>query len=174
MPATDSRARRKSRGYTMVELIMVLMILVMLCATVFTLIFSGQRTYQRINANRVAAMNTRDALAYVDMRIRQNDFISGVQLAECPLNGGNCLIINDLGNDRIATWIYFDEGKLYEYTNLRDMDPVVRDSTMIAELDSFDVTMDENNVITKTVTYTAPETGQTRTITSSVALRSVQ
>lgn len=160
-------------GFSTVELVMVLMILVMLCAMVFTLIFAGQQSYTRINANREASMNTRDALSYVDMRIRQNDYIGGATVKVCPTTGENAVYIEDFEHPGLATWIYFYNGQLLEFYNLIETDPDPVDSTLIAELDSFSVELDERGIITKTVTYT-PEDGQTRTMASSVALRSVR
>ena len=165
----------KSGGFSTVELIMVLMILAMLCVTVFTLIYSGQQTYTRINDNREASMNTRDALAYIDMRIRQNDYLGGATVKPCPTTGENALYIEDFANPGLATWIYFQNGRLLEYYNYLDIEPVPDDSTVIAELDSFDIWLNEDdNIIEKTVTYTSAQSGKTQTISSSVALRSVR
>lgn len=173
------------RGYTMVELTLVMLLLALFGITIMTLIQSGSTAYDKIAKNRTAESNARVAIGYIDVRMRQNDQRGSITLKPNPLGDGSALVIREMldGSD-YYTWIYFaydadpltgeQVGALYECNLLlKDELPSLELSQRISSLDSFTFELLENGAIRQTATYTyqTDSTPESHQLSSVIALR---
>ena len=99
---------KNTKGYTLVELMVVLAIMGILGTTLVTMMNTGGQLYRNSNAVMDAQSNTRLAMSYITMRIRQNDVSNGINVdttSPFPV-----LKIIDSSNSSIPSnfyWIYF-------------------------------------------------------------------
>mgnify|MGYP001810535385 CR=1 FL=1 len=74
MPSTRAAyILRKSSGYTLIELIIVMAMMALLGTTLVAVVGSGGNQYQRIHENYSTENEARIALSYMTVKIRQND-----------------------------------------------------------------------------------------------------
>lgn len=146
----------EKNGSSMIEMIAVMLILVLLGAAVYTLIFAGSSAQQRINENMDTQIGARIAVSYLNVSLRQSDGESRVSIRENPLTGEDALVIRLSEASQYYKWIYFSGGKLYEYIGYQDETPNdLLATNVIAQLDGFKTELDaETNTITNTVYYT--------------------
>ena len=164
------------RGYTLVELLLVMLLLALFGITVVTIIQSGSVAYAKVADNRAAESDARIAVGYIDVRIRQNDVQGGLQLVGNPLGEGNALIFRELIDETIyVTWIFYVDGVLYECPLLYDHEvPTLPICQPIATLDDFTFERISNMAIKQTATYTVRR-GENETsseqLSSTIVLR---
>lgn len=165
------------RGYTMVELVMVMLLLCLFGITVVTVIQAGSHAYQTIVDNKNTEADARIALSCIDVRVRQNDRIGGVEVAVCPINNEPGLLVHEsIGGSGYDSWFYYFRGALWECSLVPEgLTPVHENSQRIAYLDGFTVSYDEQtHAIRQTVQYAVQENGEEtdKTMSSVIALRS--
>lgn len=164
------------RGYTLVELMLVMLLLALFGITIMTLIQSGSTAYQKIVDNRNAESDARIAINYLDVRVRQSDERGAVTVRENPLGEGNALVIRERFDDvDYFTWVYFLDGTLYECSLLLDTEEVaVERSQPIARLLDFQFEMREGNALYQYAeyTYATAQTEEIRSLSSIIVLRS--
>jgi len=160
------------RGSGLVELLLVLTLLALLGATLLTLMFSGMKTYQRIDSKRSAEAEARVALSYLTIRLHQGDVAGGVEiLTGGDIPGGKAIALTDYAQDSSCTWIYFTDGKLYECMMGEGLIPTDHDGFVIAHLD--DLILDYNpldSTLHSVVAYT-DDAGSVGSLSATVALR---
>ena len=163
---------RSQRGSGLVELLLVLTLLALLGATLLTLMFSGMKTYQRIDSKRSAEAEARVALSYLTIRLHQGDIAGGVELRTGgQLPGGAAIALTDYAEDSSCTWIYFAQGKLYECMMAEDQIPTELDGFVIAELDDLKFVYNpQDSTLLSTVSYT-DKAGSQGAMSATVALR---
>lgn len=166
----------QKRGYTLMELTLVMLLLALFAITVMVLIQSGSTAYRKIADNRSAETNARVALSYLDVRLRQNDAQGALSLRENPLGEGNALVIHEEYDGFVYdTWVYFLDGTLYECSLLDEGDmPRVDISAPIAQLDGYTLELLPGGTILQTasITYADSEGTDTEILTSLLTPRS--
>ena len=75
---------RRRGGYTLIELALVLMLLILVASVVFTLAGTGSRTYLRIAAKQNQASDMRTALSYIDVQVRKHDVRDALSIRPDP------------------------------------------------------------------------------------------
>lgn len=102
-----------------VESIMVILLMILFAASISVLIFEGSVTYRNIINNKTEEENVRIALSYVNMRIKQNDVSSYIEVTENGFDGQDLLTIHHHGEEEgLHSYIYFKDGYLWEcYTD---------------------------------------------------------
>jgi len=133
---------------------MVMLLLVLFGAAISVLIFSGGETQNRIISEKNAQIDARVALSYVNMYIRQNDEAGKIEITPNAYTGEESILVRtraDWGG--YDTWIFFAEGCLYECLVDPGCDPSVGLSFKIAEIDRFDVNLNEDGSIVNTIGY---------------------
>jgi len=96
-----------NKGNTLIELVMVMLLMVLFGVTIYTLIFAGSQTQQRLQENKEAQADARIALNYVNVRLRQNDAAGKIRIVTDEETGRNAIAINEF--DPYEVWIFFHE-----------------------------------------------------------------
>ena len=164
------------QGYTLVELVLVMLLLALFGVTIMTLIQSGTTAYGKIVDNRNAESDARIAINYLDVRVRQNDERGAVEVRPNPLGEGNALVIRErYGEETYYTWVYFLDGTLYECSLLLEDESVsVGRSAAIARLEDFRFEMRDGHVLHQSAEYmyTTAQDKEVRSLSSVIVLRS--
>jgi prepilin-type N-terminal cleavage/methylation domain-containing protein len=106
---------RRRRGYTLVELVLVLMLLVLVASVVFSLAGTGSRTYLRLTAKQSQAADLRTGLSYLDVQVRKHDAKGALSIRPDPFAGQPALVISQVFDGKTyLTWIYLRDGFLCE------------------------------------------------------------
>lgn len=133
------------------ETMAVLLLLLILGTGIFALAVSSTSAYSKIYDGRNDASELRVALAFISMKIRQNDIEGAVEIRNNPVNGGPAVVIREEYEKGIyETWIYHDSGKLREAIMPEGMDPFNEYSFEIADIDGFSAEM-QGNLISMSV-----------------------
>lgn len=143
----------QSRGGASIESIAALLLLILAGICLFTLTISSTSAYSRLYDGKEASTQARVALSFVSMKIRQNDVSGGVEVKSNPINGENALVIHEAYDGQpYDTWIYWDEGKLYEALVLGGESPSREVSLEITALEGFEIMYRDQNTIYTRVT----------------------
>ena len=107
------------RGYTLIELVLVLFLLILIALSVFSLTGIGSRTYLRLTDKQTIAADLRIGISYFDVKLRQNDAAASIFVLDPPYAvdqiNGKVLLIERLIDDRLYNlWIYQYDGYLCE------------------------------------------------------------
>lgn len=141
---------RKTQGYTLVELITALAIIGILGTMLLSMINTGGHFYRTANTTMDNQNNARIAIAYITVKIRQNDVVSEISVA-APVASDSTfqvLKIKDASTTGKFFWIYFDSStnKLREQKD-SDFDPVLVNGTEIADLRAVNIEQYGANII---------------------------
>jgi len=144
-----------NKGNSLIELIMVMMLLVLFGVTIYTLIYSGSKTQQKIHDDKTAQVDARIGLNYVDVKLRQNDAEDKIEITTNPMTGENAILIKERTfGEEYDTWIYFYNGELLECLCLPDEEPMYDYSWVIIETDDFRVSANpDTGIVTNTIIY---------------------
>lgn len=123
---------KNNKGFTLVELIVVIAITGLIVTMVFTLVGSGRNHFRNINENFNHQSEARIAMAYITTILRQNDSTnSNITINQTEMN-----IVTGTGNIRI----FYDGTVLREQ---RSTEPLPRD---IARIDGIVLERNQNNI----------------------------
>jgi prepilin-type N-terminal cleavage/methylation domain-containing protein len=133
-----------TQGYTLVELVTVLAIMGILGTMLVSMLDVGVQFYRTADTAMDNQSNARLAIAYITVKIRQNDVTGGISVIPETDSSNNQLQVLQI-NDASSTsgnifWIYFDNGTntLREQSGT-DFDTTLGDGVEIAELSSFSI-----------------------------------
>jgi type II secretory pathway pseudopilin PulG len=140
---------KKEKGYSLIELMFVMMLLVLFGLTTFTLVISGSNTYKRLTESKNENSELRVAISYVKMEIRQNDTRNSMSIRKNFTGNGNsndnALVIDKTtGKESYEKWIYCSKGKLKEAYVKKGELPKDDLSIEVATISSFDVEFSNN------------------------------
>lgn len=100
-------------GYSLIELMLVMLLLIIVAVSVFLLTSAGSSAYARLSENAGASSDLRIALSYIDVRVKKIDGIGQVSICPAPFGGGQALLLSQTieGSD-YETYLYVDQGNL--------------------------------------------------------------
>ena len=131
---------KKNNGYSLIELLLVMVILVIFGLSTFTLVISGNNAYKNIIEKKTLNSELRVAVSYLDMKLRQGDGLGEIGVKKIPNGYNNAIVIHELvEGETYETWIYFNNGKLREAYILQGTPIVDQNSFAVAEIDGFDI-----------------------------------
>lgn len=109
----------KRRIHVSVESLMVILLMIMFAVAISVLIYEGSVTYRNIITNKNNEENTRIAMSYINMRIKQNDILDRVTVDENAFEGEDVLTIwHHDAEEGLVSYIYLKDGILWEcYTD---------------------------------------------------------
>lgn len=132
---------------TNLETIMSLIILILFISSTLALILTGKSTQEKIINQNSIKSNSQYASSYITMTLRQNDEINKIYVKENSNTQENALVIeNDVKGVKTLTWIYFDEGFLFEAKTVENKLPDNRKATKIADIDGFYIEKDGHKI----------------------------
>ncbi|MGI6334597.1 MAG: DUF4860 domain-containing protein [Saccharofermentanales bacterium] len=149
---------KRRGGYTLIELVLVLMLLILVASVVFTLAGAGSRTYLRMTAKQVQTGDLRIALSYLDVQIRKNDVKDAWSIRPDPFEGHPALVVEqDFEGRTCLTWIYVREGYLCEL--FVDESTVITDSmgSRIAPVDRMTLDVQDEGSLVVTLFRQEPD-----------------
>lgn len=121
MISTGRQKTKNKKGYSLVELVLVLFLLLLVSSLVFTLIGAGSQAWLRLSAAQTQRADLRTGLSYVDMQIRKMDRVAAVTLTTDPFQDEPAILLTGTiknptiaGQDQYQIWIYVADGMLYE------------------------------------------------------------
>lgn len=146
--------KNAQKGSTMVEMIMVMALLALFGITIYTLIYSGESTQDRILQEKNAQSDARIALSYINVRLRQNDVNGKIAVEKIELTGENAIVIKERDEDyAYDTWIFCYDGKLFECFTDPDVQPTELGSFYIVDSEGVETELNDDGTITNTVYY---------------------
>lgn len=158
---------KSDAGYSLIEMLIAMMLLVIFGLGIFVLAASATTTYENLVEEKQATEDARIGMSYLVTKLRQNDRVDAVRVAPLFNGSGDALVIRELfEGERYETWIYVNDGYLREATITEDM--VVSDDL------SFEIAKAEGLKIglsNKTLTFTLTGIDQA-SIDSVITLKS--
>ena len=150
-----------NRGGSLVELVMVMLLLILFGATIYTLIYTGGETLAKIIQVKNTQVEARIAMSYLNVRLKQNDASGSITIVQNPADGRNVIVLKDsIDGMEVDTWIYWSGGMLkeallYPGEALADEPGMY---TPIAAVSGFETRLNPDGSVTNTIYY---ETGET-------------
>ena len=139
------RLINKNNGYSLIELILVMVLIVIFGLSTFTLVVSGNNAYKNIVEKKTLNSELRVAVSYLDMKLRQGDGQGEIHVKKIPNGHNNAIVIQELVEGKTyETWIFFNNGKLREAFILQGTPIVDQNSFAVAEIDGFDLRYDKS------------------------------
>lgn len=138
------------KGFTLIELIVAMAVMSLLVTACFSLFFSGQSTYGGIYGNYQHQNEARIAMSFLNVKIRQNDFIlptndHAVTVVKEPVSGKKYLRVFIGPDADDYDYIYEDvHGALRITQDITKAEVFADDQVMIAErLESISISSPE-------------------------------
>lgn len=144
-------------GFTMIELVVVMAMMVVLACVLLSLVSSGGKHFQRNEDIYRSENEARTALSYVTVKMRQNDFVAenGVRSVSAS---GNTLTINRYKGGGDYWEIRLDsDGNLKEYTHFA-IGGTPKEDIIATGLKDFKVTSTNGRLITVEIEYRMSDT----------------
>ena len=134
-------------GYSLIELSIVMLLLVLFSLGIFLLAASATTTYESLVDQKNTSEDLRIASSYLVTKIRQNDRLTGIRIDRVTFDQKDALIISEVIEDEIyETWIYVSEGVLREVTILEGVRPTDDLSFEIADVDKLELSENDNTL----------------------------
>lgn len=163
---------KKLKGSSNYEMIIMMVLLILFASSIYTMIYAGISTQERILNVKNSQINTRVATSYLNVKLKQNDKSEKISIVKNPMDGKDAIVLHDQFNDgSYDTWIYFENKKLVEQLVEIGSTPSAELGFEIAEVEDFQVEL-ENNLLQTTISYKS--NNQLYNITSKYALKSAQ
>ena len=162
------------KGYTLIEMFLVLMILLVFSITAFSLIFYGSDTYNKLIADKNNEADARILLTTYETRLRQYDYVGGYELKtiECQNQPLTVLAMKEYADDGtpVNTWLFWQNGKLFESLTVNNELPTPDTSQELFRNQNLDLKIEGNDqALTIRVAY--PFSGGTREISTIISRR---
>ena len=132
------KKQKYNKGYTLIELLMVVAITILFGFTAYTLIISANDAYTRMSDQLTTSDTERASISYIVSIVRQNDRENAIQILD-----DDVLKITDGGHrSGYDKWIFYKNGKLYEFIGLSENGLFQEGALVVIECKSFKVSMD--------------------------------
>lgn len=110
------KENKLTKGYTLIELLMVVAITILFGFISYTLIISANDAYSRISNQLTDSDNERASISYIVSIVRQNDKENSIIIEDDTV----LRIVNGSQRAGYDKWIYYENGYLYEYMGLSE------------------------------------------------------
>jgi hypothetical protein len=142
----------RRRGYMLIELVLVMLLLTFVAASVFLLTGAGSAAYVRMSDNRGSAADLRIALSYIDVRVKKIDGIGQITVRQAPFGTGQALVLSqNIEAVEYETYIYSEQGALRELF-IEKGQPVSREmASEIATVDDMQIRFESDHLLSVTL-----------------------
>ena len=166
---------KRKDGYSLIEMFLVLMILVIFSITVFSLLFLGSDTYDNLIADKNNEADARIVLSTFDTRLRQYDYNGGCRIENLEWQNHQikALVLSEIADPEttIHTWLIWNEGVLWETLTVNEEIPIPETSQELLQNPNLDFSItSDNHLLDIKVSY--PFSDLTRELEASIYLRS--
>lgn len=135
-------------GYSLIEMMIVMMLLVLFGLGIFMLAATSSTTYQKLVEDKETDGELRIASSYLMTKIRQNDRMGAIRIEKSAINSEDALVIEEtLGNEVYETWIYVSDGVLREATVLKETMPSDDVSFEVAKVDDVRFGLQDQSIL---------------------------
>ena len=135
-------------GYSLIEMSVVMLLLVMFGLGVFMLALSSSNAYEMLTMDKTVNEDIRIASSYITTKLRQNDKVDSVKVVKAYADKSDALVISeDISGETYVTWIYMSEGKLREVTIPDTLSPNDDLSFVISDIDSLEISIDGKTIL---------------------------
>ena len=135
-------------GYSLIEMMIVMMLLVLFGLGIFMLAATASTTYQKLVEDKETDGELRVASSYLMTKIRQNDRMGAIRIEKSAINSEDALVIEEtLGNEVYETWIYVSDGVLREATVLKETTPSDDVSFEVAKVDDVRFGLQDQSIL---------------------------
>lgn len=156
----------KRRGYTLIEMVLVMFLLILVSFFVFTATSMGSSAYLRLNAWQERTSDLRIGLSYIDVKVRSNDALGQMSIQPDPFTGADALVFSRVVDDQLyRTWIYVHEGYLFELFVPEKAVVSPEMGNRIARVDRLELKRSGSDLLTVTVSRKSGDTIQKRSRT---------
>ena len=134
-------------GYSLIEMTIAMLLLVIFGLAVFMLAASSTTTYEKLVDDKNTSEELRVASSYLVTKLRQNDQKEAISLESNLLFDSEALTIREvIGDETYITWIYISDGALREVTVLEGVEPSDDLSFEIAKVDEMAIRVSDQSV----------------------------
>jgi len=129
---------KMNKGYTLIELLMVVAITILFGFTAYTLIISANDAYSRMSKELTTSDTERASISYIVSLIRQNDRENSIIIEDDTV----LRIVGGGHRDDYDKWIYYEDGYIYEYMGQNENGLLKNLGMVVIDCDGFFVSMD--------------------------------
>ncbi len=164
------RQMKRRGGYTLIELVLVLLLLTFVAVAVFLLTDIGSAAYTRLSASRDQAADLRIGLSYMDVRLKKIDGSGSISIRPAPFGGGQALVLAQrIDGTDYETQLYVDRGMLRELFVKKGLVVTADMASEIARADSLDIRFINDRLLALTLTRGKDATAASTPATGSAA-----
>lgn len=158
-------------GYSLIEMMIVMMLLVLFGLGIFMLAATSSTTYQTLVDDKETGGELRIASSYLMTKLRQNDRIGAIRIEKSAINSEDALVIEEiLGDEVYETWIYVSQGVLREATVPKETIPSDDVSFEVANVDDVRFGLQDQSILITIEKNQETLTDLTVTLKSKVTL----
>lgn len=158
-------------GYSLIEMMIVMMLLVLFGLGIFMLAATASTTYQTLVDDKETGGELRIASSYLMTKLRQNDRIGAIRIEKSAINSEDALVIEEiLGDEVYETWIYVSQGVLREATVPKETIPSDDVSFEVANVDDVRFGLQDQSILITIEKNQETLTDLTVTLKSKVTL----
>ena len=127
-----------------IEFFFVILIIIGLCISAVVLMDAGKKAYGRIMDNNSQLENSRIALSYLGMRLRQNNSVGSITYLPSGIANSDAIKLEHSGDfEGMVTYIYFSEGELKEIYTWAGSEPDPEFSEVVISLSNLDINFED-------------------------------
>ena len=105
----------KRQGYTLIEMVLVMFLLILVSFFVFTVTGIGSSADLRLSDWQRQTSDLRVGISYIDVKTRSHDAADMISIQPDPFSGADALVISsEIAGQTYLTWIYIHDGHLCE------------------------------------------------------------
>jgi prepilin-type N-terminal cleavage/methylation domain-containing protein len=106
---------RSKKGYSLVELVLVMMLLVLVASLVFSLTAAGSRAWMRLTESGNRRTELRTAMSYIDVQLKKSDSLNSVSIGADPTGSGAAIkLIREIKNPTIPDFNHPRPGYIFK------------------------------------------------------------
>lgn len=138
---------KNNHGYSTIEFLMVLGLLLLFTLSSLFLIRSGSDLYERMSQSKDYQTDIRIATAYINNKLRQNDIADSIQIKKAATGNMALVLTEKHSGIPYDTWVFSKDGYLKETMVPHLEEPDLDQSFEIIKLSSMNVKMLENHTL---------------------------
>lgn len=153
----------RRQGYTLIELVLVLFLLVLVAFFVFSVTGIGSQAFLRLNSWQERTADLRIGLSYIDVKVHSCDQANTLTIEESPFDSTDALRIKkEIDGQSYVTWIYVWDGYLTEVFVSEGTELTPQMGSQISRAESLDLQQPEASVLRVTLTCVSRGTRASR------------